>query len=300
MDLAPRVSEMGVACTPEALTAIADLKSSSWPYLLATTPLSPGCPDTRHHYLPVLPEMRERRVTHVRVNLLPDGGVARFELFGNVDKNWSKVKEDEVVDLVSITNGYVCPLKKAIFYPLCRCASINSVGPRGKLVSFTNAHYGTPLNLLLPSRSKSMAGGWETSRNPNRPEVFEVDEQGRLVLPGEESCVIMAGTVGRGVVKIEVDTNWYKGNFPESVEILVRYFSPVAEVSKFLVFELLVAPCPNRNASSSPRKTTSRSFNFFRARSCPLTPCTHLIRQAWPIPTPSLGTSRSLCSLMEG
>jgi allantoicase len=43
-----------------------------------------------------------------------------------------------------------------------------------------------------------MADGWETARNPNRPEVF-VENNGILEMPGWDWCIIKLGAVGRVV-----------------------------------------------------------------------------------------------------
>ncbi len=86
---------------------------------------------------------------------------------------------------------------------------------RGRALSATNTHYGHPMQLLAPGKSKGMFEGWETARNPNRPKVFEYGPDGQLVMPGFESAVIQLGHQGR-VSRVVIETHHYKGNYPES------------------------------------------------------------------------------------
>lgn len=81
----------------------------------------------------------DRRVTHLRLNILPDGGVARLRAFGEVvpaDAIFSDLRE---VDLAAMQNG-------------------------GYVVECSDMHYGHRQNLILPGRSTHMADGWETKR----------------------------------------------------------------------------------------------------------------------------------------
>ena len=60
-----------------------------------------------------------------------------------------------------------------------------------------------------------MGDGWETARQPKRPPVYERGEDGLMVLPGFDWAILQLGLCGI-VSHIEVDTNFYKGNYPES------------------------------------------------------------------------------------
>jgi allantoicase len=68
--------------------------------------------------------------------------------------------------------------------------------PRGKGISWSNAHYGNPMQLLQKERSLGMWDGWETARNPNRPSEYLVDASGSLIIPGNEWAIIQLGTSG--------------------------------------------------------------------------------------------------------
>ena len=82
---------------------------------------------------------RPARVTHVRLNIFPDGGVARLRIHGQAVPDESVFRADREVDLAALENGAL-------------------------VVSTSDMHYGNPQNLLLPGRSTHMGDGWETRR----------------------------------------------------------------------------------------------------------------------------------------
>ena len=77
--------------------------------------------------------------THVKLNIFPDGGVARFRIFGTIHKDWSKVSADTVLDLLAMENG-------------------------GRGLIANDEHFGRVENLTAPGRGKDMGDGWETRR----------------------------------------------------------------------------------------------------------------------------------------
>jgi allantoicase len=76
--------------------------------------------------------------THLKLNIYPDGGVARLRAFGTVHRDWSGAGA-EPLDLAAALNG-------------------------GRALACSDEHYGSMHNLLLPGRGASMADGWETRR----------------------------------------------------------------------------------------------------------------------------------------
>jgi allantoicase len=81
----------------------------------------------------------KRRVTHLRLNIYPDGGVARLRVHGDVIPADELFSERRETDLAAMENG-------------------------GYVVSCSDMHYGHRQNLILPGRSTHMADGWETKR----------------------------------------------------------------------------------------------------------------------------------------
>ncbi|CAN0282827.1 unnamed protein product, partial [Scytosiphon promiscuus] len=61
-----------------------------------------------------------------------------------------------------------------------------------------------------------MGDGWETARKADRPAILELGEDGLVKAPGSDWAILRLGVVGE-VDRLVVDTNHFKGNFPESV-----------------------------------------------------------------------------------
>lgn len=87
----------------------------------------------------------KKRYTHVRLNMYPDGGIARFRLFGHAVPVFP-ADPAAVFDLAAAQNG-------------------------GVAVACSDQHFGTKDNLLLPGRGKDMGDGWETARSRVRGHV---------------------------------------------------------------------------------------------------------------------------------
>jgi len=81
----------------------------------------------------------DARVTHVRLNIFPDGGVARLRVHGDVMPDERLFEGDSLVDLAAMANG-------------------------GYVVSCSDMHYGNRQNLIIPGSSTHMGDGWETKR----------------------------------------------------------------------------------------------------------------------------------------
>jgi allantoicase len=157
-------------------TTLEALQSATWTELLPQSPLRP---DSQNLFAAVA----GAPVTHLRLNIFPDGGVARFRAFGRVAPNWTEREVDDLaeehvaadwIDLAALKNGAVC-------------------------LACSDAHFGPMNNLLLPGRAADMGGGWETRRRrgPGFDWVLV-----KLALRGQVRCA-------------EVDTNHFKGNYPD-------------------------------------------------------------------------------------
>ena len=119
------------------------------------------------------------RFTHVRLNIFPDGGVARLRVFGEVVPDWRGILSSEaIVDLSAVQHG-------------------------GRILDCSDKFFSAPQNLLMPGKSSHMGDGWETRRRRG---------------PGYDWVVIGLG-VAAHIDEIEVDTAHFKGNFPESCSL---------------------------------------------------------------------------------
>lgn len=189
---------IGTAASSKTFEAVSKLQSENWKELIPMTPLQPGYEETRHNYFPL---DSNEIWTHLRLNMYPDGGIARLRVFG--EAYCEELPPDTVIDLISVKNGGVCK-------------------------GYSNAHYGHPRNLIKTGGSSSMADGWETARRSDRPPVIKCDPNGILEVTGTEWAVFRLGYVGN-VFKIEVDTKHFKGNFPNTVRIEGTLMKPTRE-----------------------------------------------------------------------
>ncbi|XP_061785074.1 allantoicase isoform X1 [Nerophis lumbriciformis] len=190
----------GMAASDSQLASAAKLRSEAWPELVGMSELKPGYSDCCHNYFLV---HFTHRVTHLRLNLYPDGGVARLRVFGVGQRDWLSVPSNQDIDLLSMANGGVC-------------------------LGFSNAHFGHPRNMIGMGSGCNMADGWETARRLDRPKKLQVDQRGILQLPGYEWAVFRLGH--RGVIRaVEVDTAHFRGNFPDSCRVEVCTLTPEEE-----------------------------------------------------------------------
>jgi allantoicase len=122
---------------------------------------------------------RSGRITHVRLNIFPDGGVARLRVDGVPIPGIEEVCPDSgLIDLVSVISG-------------------------GEATDASDAHYSPPSNLLRPSEPRGMWDGWETKRRRG---------------PGNDWAAFKLGMAGT-VREVVVDTRFFKGNAPGWVTV---------------------------------------------------------------------------------
>jgi allantoicase len=121
------------ACAVPGTPSADELARADWEPLLPPTVLQGNAPNA----IPV--GGSGRRVTHLRLNIFPDGGVARLRVHGHVVPDARVFRVDREVDLAAMANG-------------------------GFVVSCSDMHYGHRQNLILPGRSTHMGDGWETRR----------------------------------------------------------------------------------------------------------------------------------------
>lgn len=146
----------------------ADFDKVVWREILSKSPLQPGSQN--------LYSITDDDVyTHVRLNIFPDGGVARLKIYGEVYKDWSKIGRDELVDLAAALNG-------------------------AKAIMCNDMFFSHMDNLLMPGRGINMGDGWETKRNRT---------------PNNRDWVIVRLAHQGVIQKALIDTAHFKGNYPD-------------------------------------------------------------------------------------
>lgn len=159
------------ACNSDTLDPDA-LETSEWTELVPRSPLQGGA---QNRFAIAKP----RRCTHLRLNIFPDGGVARLRAFGEALPDWDRLlRQGGVLDLAAVEHG-------------------------GLVVDASDMFFGSRHNLIMPGRPAGMHDGWETRRRRG---------------PGHDWAVVRLGRRGR-IVQVDVDTTHYKGNAPGSCSI---------------------------------------------------------------------------------
>ncbi|MGK9051984.1 allantoicase [Neorhizobium petrolearium] len=82
-----------------------------------------------------------------------------------------------------------------------------------KALAWSDAHYGHPDKMLGPGRGLNMGDGWETKRRRG---------------PGHDWAVIRLGHPGV-IRRVVVDTHFFKGNFPDTCELLGAYLPELGD-----------------------------------------------------------------------
>jgi len=160
---------------------------SAWTRILEVVPLRPG---SQNPYI-VATDPSRPAWTHLRLNIYPDGGVARLRVHGDVeppgsvqegrrqlDEQLEAAMQPGEIDLAAVVNG-------------------------GLALACSDSFFGPMNNLILPGRSVNMGGGWETRRRRG---------------PGHDWIIVRLGVTGTPRL-IELDTNHFKGNFPDTAQV---------------------------------------------------------------------------------
>lgn len=102
-------------------------------------------------------------VTHVRLHIFPDGGVARLRVWGRVVPDFSRRAPGEVIDLLAMAAG-------------------------GRGIIANDEHFGRVENLTAPGRGVDMGDGWETRRRREPGHDWAVLELGAA---GEIEAIVV-------------------------------------------------------------------------------------------------------------
>ncbi|MBV9314994.1 MAG: allantoicase [Pseudonocardia sp.] len=145
------------ATTALGYPSVPELLAAPWYPLVERTGLDGDCANQ----LPVSSASPDRLVTHVRLRLHPDGGVARFRVHGEVVPDPRRLGGR--VDLASVLHG-------------------------GAVRACSNMFFSSPANVLRPSTPVAMYDGWETARRRDAGNDWLVV---RLGVPGVARHVVL-------------------------------------------------------------------------------------------------------------
>jgi allantoicase len=165
----PAACSLDGADGPDGLDPDSD---PEWHELLPRTPLEP---DLEQRFAVEVP----LRVTHVRLRIHPDGGVARLRVLGEPLPDLRRlVVWDSHADLAAAVNG-------------------------AEVVACSDMSFAAAGNLLLPGDALDMGDGWETRRRRDA---------------GHDWAVVRLAAEG-AIGRVEVSTTHYRGNYPERCEL---------------------------------------------------------------------------------
>lgn len=223
----PFASVDALSLEKEILLQTESIDRMGWVNILAKSPVNPGSQN-------LFDVADDRRWTHVRLNIFPDGGVARLRVYGVVVPDWSRVSRRESIDLAAVENGGV-PL-------LC-----------------SDMFFSSMYNLIMPGRAENMGDGWETKRRRG---------------PGYDWVILQLGRAGT-VTKIEVDTNHFRGNYPDACSVEARN-SPGAPV------ESLTDPQSEWKELLPRVKLQAHTRHYFEKELKSIGPVTHVRLNIYP------------------
>ncbi len=224
----------GLEADPDADPS--SFSESDWVEVLPQSPLRPGSQN-------LFAAHRPGPWTHLRLNIFPDGGVARFRAWGDVIAGGADAEADESqrarllpgeVDLGSVKNGALA-------------------------VACSDMFFGPMNNLILPGRAPNMGNGWETRRRRG---------------PGFDWIVVRLASRG-SLGLVEVDTNHFKGNCPGSFK-LEGVDAAGAKLTE------LVDPTLPWVTAVPERKLTPHTRHFYREEAVGHGPFTHVRLSIFP------------------
>ncbi len=118
----------------------------------------------------------DRRVTHVRLSIHPDGGVARLRVLGRPTVDLHRVADPGGrLDLAAVVNGGCVP-------------------------ACSDEFFADATNLVMVGDGRDMSDGWETRRRRG---------------PGRDWVVVELATTGI-IERVELDTTNFLGNHPDT------------------------------------------------------------------------------------
>lgn len=141
----PPAASLQACVSPESIPP----ENTAWTEVLPSVALKGNA----HHYHAI--DVHGTAFTHVRLNIYPDGGVARLRVYGQPQP---ELETGTSLDHASAMNG-------------------------ARVVAANNEHFGLASNMLLPTEAANIGEGWETRRRREPGNdwcIIELAKPGRL------------------------------------------------------------------------------------------------------------------------
>ncbi|MBY4678398.1 allantoicase [Marinobacterium arenosum] len=144
--------------------------------------------------------------THLRLNIYPDGGVARLRVYGIPHRDWSLQSADESIDLAAALNG-------------------------GRALACNDEHFGRMSNIINPGRGVNMGDGWETARRRTPGNDWVILALGH---PGEIDRILVDTHHFKGNYpdSCSIQAAFVKGGTDEQIETQSLYWSELLPSQK--------------------------------------------------------------------
>ncbi len=137
---------------------------------------------------------------YIRLNIFPDGGIARIRLYGTIDIEKIDINRKKV-NLSSVLNG-------------------------ASIVGCNNEHFGSAENIISPGKGKNMGDGWETRRSRGKNFDWLIIKFGRTGIINKleidthhfignypDSCTVQTACISKKISNSSVvknSTRWKK------------------------------------------------------------------------------------------
>jgi allantoicase len=132
-------------------------------------------PNAKHYYS----IKSNQTFKFIKLNIFPDGGVARLKVFGEIDTQLLNINKKKIINLASLENG-------------------------SSIFACNNEHFGQSENILAKGKAKNMGDGWETRRRRGAAE-------------GHDWIIIKC--LQGSVKQFEISTHHFKGNYPNQFSL---------------------------------------------------------------------------------
>ena len=245
-------------------TTLAELaaRAPAWSELLPQAPLRPGSQN-------LFVAVPHGPMSHVRLNIFPDGGVARLRVYGRVAASAGDGAADGAAG-GAIPGGAIpggdaadeaerdTEVRRQVPPGSIDLAAVTG---GGLALACSDAFFGPMNNLLMPGRTGNMGGGWETRRRRG---------------PGHDWILVRLGV--RGVPAVaEIDTAHFKGNYPDRFALETIDAPAGARITDILASDRWTHALPETKLAADARR-------FFAIGSdvAPAPPATHVRLSIFP------------------